>query len=396
MSITILADDAYYSAPTHTDTTAHSSTDDHKTTPQPFTNHHIPLSSAHKTGLGSSAALVTSLIASLLTHTLPRHTFTLPQTSQAQTDRTTPSRSKAVLHNLSQTAHSTAQGKIGSGFDIASAVYGSCTYRRFSPSILTSVPEPGDSGFATALRHVVESPADGSAEAGSSEVGGRAVRWDQRIDTDAARMPRGLRLVMCDVDAGSATPGMVRKVLVWRERSRGEADEIWEGLQGVNDEFVGELGRLGGGDGDGVTAGTSPETLNTDALRAHLTQMQSLQSRMSTSAGVPILPQPQAALLHTLITDERTKDFVVGGVVPGAGGYDALVLVVRDVEGEGDATDTPREDGSLRRLKEYLDGVWNGGKDSEGMVVRPLDVREDRGGGCLREEGGDAMYEGWV
>jgi phosphomevalonate kinase len=41
-----------------------------------------------------------------------------------------------LLHNLSQYVHSLAQGKVGSGFDVSAAIYGTHVYRRFSPSCL--------------------------------------------------------------------------------------------------------------------------------------------------------------------------------------------------------------------------------------------------------------------
>ncbi|KAI9665556.1 MAG: phosphomevalonate kinase [Alyxoria varia] len=452
-SITILADNAYYSAPhpsSTSDTTSHHSNADakpaddptpsqppyqHAQKPQPkyaqtrtekdpqrFTNFNIPLSRAHKTGLGSSAALVTSLIAGILSHHLPTATFTLPQTNEPSPSTSTPShpsarkdpstlkRSKEILHNLAQTAHSAAQGKIGSGFDIASAVYGSCTYRRFSPSVLSNIPEPGEMNFATALREVVEAPASGGepmesagqlledddaeadkdeAEGGSNEPG---ALWDQSIQTSAAKMPKGLRLVMCDVDAGSATPGMVRKVLIWRERNRAYADDLWDALQAVNDAFAEELA-VGLDDDD-----EGGEELHRHPLRENFSQMQTLLTHMSAAADVPVLPPSQANLLEALTTDERMKDTVVGGVVPGAGGFDAVALVVKD-------TDSGAEGGesATSRLERYLDAEWNGvgagaGAAEEGqrMVVRPLDVREDERGGCLREGAESVMYGGWI
>jgi phosphomevalonate kinase len=59
-------------------------------------------------GLGSSAALVTSLCAAILHH-LRVSDITTPQGSQ-------------LLHNVAQIAHCAAQGKIGSGFDVSCAV----------------------------------------------------------------------------------------------------------------------------------------------------------------------------------------------------------------------------------------------------------------------------------
>jgi len=40
--------------------------------------------------------------------------------------------------NKLQTAHCIAQGKVGSGFDVSSAVFGSQRYVRFSPEVLSS------------------------------------------------------------------------------------------------------------------------------------------------------------------------------------------------------------------------------------------------------------------
>jgi phosphomevalonate kinase len=44
-----------------------------------------------------------------------------------------------ILHNLAQLSHCAAQGKIGSGFDISAAVYGSQRYSRFSPLVITDL-----------------------------------------------------------------------------------------------------------------------------------------------------------------------------------------------------------------------------------------------------------------
>jgi phosphomevalonate kinase len=43
-----------------------------------------------------------------------------------------------LVHMVSQAAHCAAQGKVGSGFDVSCAVFGSQRYVRFSPSVLLS------------------------------------------------------------------------------------------------------------------------------------------------------------------------------------------------------------------------------------------------------------------
>jgi len=47
----------------------------------------------------------------------------------------------SLLHHVAQAAHCAAQGKVGSGFDISAAFFGSQKYRRFNPSILAAVVE---------------------------------------------------------------------------------------------------------------------------------------------------------------------------------------------------------------------------------------------------------------
>lgn len=66
--------------------------------------------------MGSSAALTTALVGSLL------QWFGVTRLGLRQGDR-----DRQLVHNLAQLAHAVAQGKIGSGFDVAAAVYGTNT-----------------------------------------------------------------------------------------------------------------------------------------------------------------------------------------------------------------------------------------------------------------------------
>jgi phosphomevalonate kinase len=87
-----------------------------------------------KTGLGSSAAMTASVVAALL-HYLGA--VNLSCLGQSSSDSAT-ERDLDLVHAIAQSAHCIAQGKIGSGFDVSAAVYGSQRYTRFSPEILSS------------------------------------------------------------------------------------------------------------------------------------------------------------------------------------------------------------------------------------------------------------------
>ena len=94
----------------------------------PFAPLNVPISQVNKTGLGSSAALITSLTAALLVHfgVITRESIT----GDGDAD------SRRLAHNLAQFVHCLAQGKVGSGFDVSAAVFGSQVYTRFDPRVI--------------------------------------------------------------------------------------------------------------------------------------------------------------------------------------------------------------------------------------------------------------------
>ncbi|EWZ41759.1 ribosomal protein S5 domain 2-type protein [Fusarium oxysporum Fo47] len=314
----ILADNDYYS---------HSESE--STRQGRFAKFPVTLGDANKTGLGSSAALVTSLTAALLAHYLPEDLFNI------QSDR-----GKRTLHNLAQAAHCAAQGKVGSGFDVATAVYGSCRYRRFSPETLSSIPEPGAAGFADALVKLV----DGESA------------WDVEVLKDAVIMPKGVVLRMCDVDCGSKTVGMVKKVLKWRSSNPEESKKLWDELQKRNEQLIATL-----------NAG------DVENLPGKITAVREMIRQMGSASDVPIEPESQTELLDALSTVEG----VYGGVVPGAGGYDALALLMKD------------DEETKQRVEEFLD-KW---AKEKGTKVKLLGVKGEMEG--VRSESLD-VYAGRI
>jgi hypothetical protein len=96
----------------------------------PFNPTGVQLSDVHKTGLGSSAALITSIVSALLLHLQ-----VVPPSAFSQDGR----EGRRLAHNLAQFVHCFAQGKVGSGFDVSSAVFGSQLYTRFDPTVLDPI-----------------------------------------------------------------------------------------------------------------------------------------------------------------------------------------------------------------------------------------------------------------
>lgn len=352
--LTILADNDYYSQP------------ESSTPLMRFNKLNVPIFEANKTGLGSSAALVTSLTAALLS----------TYSSGLQPLNLSTSENQRIIHNLAQAAHCAAQGKVGSGFDVAAAVFGSHIYHRFSPSILEPLQSSNDEAdlhpneFALRLVKTVKST------------------WDYSIKP--TRIPPGLRVVMGDVDCGSATPGMVRHVLAWRKENPQEAKLLWDKIEALNLELIKileELGHKAAEQGEeylpGLYAvGNFAQALNDEEgkpnptvelfrhLRTQISKIRREIRNMGEAAGVPIEPPSQTKLLDHLT---KSCQGVIGGVVPGAGGYDAVALLIADED--------PAINSITAAFKE-----WKFGED-EGIGsgrVRVLSAREEASG--LRSE----------
>ena len=340
-TITILADSDYYS---YTESSKGSLTGDGSY----FVDFNVPLQGAHKTGLGSSAALVTAFTAAVLGYYLPIETSLLSTAI-----------GKARIHNLAQAAHCSAQGKIGSGFDVAAAVYGSCIYRRFDPAILKRIGEVGSPGFTKRLRTVADD--DGPVKI-----------WDTQIDKSSVSIPTGLRLVMCDVDCGSETPGMVKEVFEWRKQNPEEAALLWATLQKGNEDLARELRDL--------AKKTHMSDGSYENLREIILTIRSLIREMSEKAGVPIEPKVQTDLIDACCQISG----VVGGVVPGAGGFDAIALLIED-----------RQE-TIDELSNFLANYKVSREDTNQKTigkVRLLGVKQDMVGIRVEDV---TLYKGWL
>lgn len=341
-TITIYADNDYYSQPP----TA--------TSLPRFNNLNVPLSAAHKTGLGSSAALTTALTTCLLA------TYSPQPFAAAAADTSVAPETESRIHNLAQAAHCAAQGKVGSGFDVAAAVFGSCVYHRFSPAILEAVGDAGTAAFPVRLRAAVDAA------------------WDHVVLR--TQLPPGLRLLMGDVDCGSSTPGMVRTLLAWRREHPRAAKGLWDTLESLNQGLIVFLADAR------AQAERSPhqhlealkafrsasETPSESAallcsISAQLANIRANIRAMGEASGVPIEPPAQTALLDGAAAAVRG---VLGGVVPGAGGYDAVVFLVTDT------------DDTVASLKHFLKNYQFEGTNA---VVKALDTREEHKGICWED-----------
>jgi len=115
----------------------------------------------------------------------------------------------------------------GSGFDVAAAFYGSQRYTRFLPQRLEAL-----------LQEASQQPVPHSKLLATLNTS----PWIKHIPFS---LPRGLHLLLGDVQGGSETPGMVKKVLEWRKNQPVAAKKLWDDLARLNFEVETELRQLG-------------------------------------------------------------------------------------------------------------------------------------------------------
>ena len=146
-----------------------------------------------------------------------------------------------------------------------------------------------------------------------------------------------------------------------------------------------ELARLNG-------LGPQDDVGGYKVLADRIAAVRDLIQIMTRLSGVPIEPPEQTALLDAV----TGVDGVIGGVVPGAGGYDAVALIMRDDEETRDRLKNRLAEWNRSQRREK-GGDGEGGGEGEMQppkagVVSMLTVRED----CTGVRGEDAGgYSGW-
>ncbi|PPR07378.1 hypothetical protein CVT26_013694 [Gymnopilus dilepis] len=367
LDITIVGDNDFYSQRSKLEDLGLPRTIESLSSIPPFCPTNVALAEVHKTGLGSSAALITSLTSALLVHLSVISADSLSDVN---------SEGRKLAHNLAQFVHCVAQGKVGSGFDVSAAVFGSHIYTRFDPSVIQNLMNDNTAKVGPVL----------SASNGD---------WNYRIEE--FKLPPYTRIVLADVDAGSDTPSLVGKVLKWRKERKAEADALWTHLDQLNQSLARtllHLSKLHDQDPENYKTAVkylsslqavqwsadpyqSPPELSIvqTFYEAHnLTkEVRAQMRRMGELSEVPIEPVEQTRLLDTCMSLAG----VIGGGVPGAGGYDAIWLLICD------PVDTSPDQMPLKRVER----TWSTYKE---LDVSPLSSKESIAKG-LRLEAVDAI-----
>nr|QID77685.1 5-phosphomevalonate kinase [Cinnamomum camphora] len=278
-----------------------------------------------KTGLGSSAAMTTSVVAALL-HYLG--VVRLPSSAKNPIEEKLLNSDLDLVHIAAQTGHCIAQGKVGSGFDVSAAVYGSQRYVRFSPGVLSSAQ------LAVKGKPLQEIIAGILKE-----------KWDH--EKIKFSLPPLMTLLLGEPGTGgSSTPSMVGAVKRWQTSDPQKALETWKKLAEANSALEMQLKILSKFAEEQwdmyrfIIRNCSEYTYDKWMQQAANTYQEAIvksllgtrdaflhiryhMQQMGQTAGVPIEPESQTRLLDATM---NMKGVLLAGV-PGAGGFDAIFAI---------------------------------------------------------------------
>lgn len=272
-----------------------------------------------KTGLGSSAAMTTAVVAALLNY-LGVVNLTSYGGAQHQENLD-------VVHIIAQTAHCMAQGKVGSGFDVSSAVYGSHRYIRFSPEVISS--------------------AQNALRAMPLEVVADVLKGNWDHERTKFSLPPLMNLLLGEPGTGgSSTPSMVGAVRNWQKTDPQNSLDTWRQLSNANTTLEAQLNMLSQlAEQHSETYKSviyncsmhqsekwieqASEAISQEIVKAlfgardAMLKIRFHMQQMGKAAGIPIEPESQTQLLDATM---NMPGVLLAGV-PGAGGYDAVFAI---------------------------------------------------------------------
>lgn len=223
-----------------------------------------------KSGLGSSAAVTVAAVGAIL-----RAFEVDPKENDA-------------LHKLSQIAHSIATGRVGSGFDIAAATYGSILYTRYSSNILDSLP--GDYSNDDLCVMVKK-------------------RWDYSIEEFS--LPEQFRLLFANFGESMITTKALGSMSDFKLKDPGTYKNLIKGINDENARAIDALRKINKGDEGAL-----------DSFRESFDNGRELTKRLGILSGVDIEPDDCTKLI-----EESRKNGAFVSKLPGAGGKDAIAAL---------------------------------------------------------------------
>ena len=179
---------------------------------------------------------------------------------------------RSLIAEISLQAHFNAQGKVGSGYDIITAIYGSCVFEKKMNVIGCSFTP--------------------------------------------FTFPSSLQIVFsCGGKQSSKTSTFVKAIEQWRKENETNKDvqTLWNQYKENNDSIISMLCR---------------NDTNTSLLKSLFIEKLEIMYTISQLSNVEIIPE----LLYNLMKTTNQLENVVGCIVAGAGGYDSFYCIFKPVD----------------------------------------------------------------
>ena len=229
--------------------------------------------SQSKSGLGSSSAVTVATTGAVL----ELHEF----------DSKTPE-GRGTIHKLSQLSHAMVQKKVGSGFDVATCLYGEHVYERYSPKMI-----PDLSAKPASIKEIIDK------------------EWDYRIE--ALPIPAQLKFAVGYTGRAAKTTDFVKRLRAWQSKEPLAYESLMREIDNVNRKAIHHLREL---QNNSDSIGTFFEHFNRSR---HLTR------ELGDKSGAPIEPEDLKKII-----DATLEVGALGAKLPGAGGGDSIVALFLD------------------------------------------------------------------
>ncbi len=277
-----------------------------------------PDSKVSKSGLGSSAAVTVATVSAVL--------------AAMGFDMDNGNRWGQEIHNIAQLAHAIATEKVGSGFDIAAATFGSGIYTRYSPSIVKSLPNQFTNYEL--------------AEKVSS-------RWDWTMQQTT--VPTKFEILFANfIGNGAITVNMVKEVNKFKER---DPDSYFGIINNIEAATVSTINAF-----EAMNKGDSVED-NMKALKRSIDEGRKFSKELGVRSGVDIESD-----VNTKLIEDTNAHGAALTKLPGAGGNDAILALFTDVARKEAVKSFWLENNSLDVIK--LDLYNKGVKVRNGNLVK--------------------------
>lgn len=241
-----------------------------------------------------------------------------------------------IIHNIAQIAHCHAQGKVGSGFDISAAIYGSHVYSRFDKHIIESViNDVNQSSPDSTSLIILENEIDLIKDVVEAT-------WKRTVQH--THLPKGFVMVLCETGKDMNTPLSVRKVLEWTKENHDLSTKLFGELDHWNNEFINTTQKLNSlpqvldaqrkkysvYSANQIMTLEEPDDQQVLPLLKSLIQsyreVRKILKVLTNETQTPIEPDAITKILDEM---ENFPGVLIAGA-PGAGGFDALFCILLD------------------------------------------------------------------